>query len=38
MQNILIIKTGAAGDVVRTTSLLNILKGNIYWIVDEKTN
>ena len=27
MQNILIIKTGAAGDVVRTTSLLNILKG-----------
>ena len=36
MQNILIIKTGAAGDVVRTTSLLNILKGNIYWIVDPK--
>jgi heptosyltransferase II len=36
MQNILIIKTGAAGDVVRTTSLLNVLKGNIYWIVDTK--
>ncbi|MBL7740196.1 MAG: hypothetical protein JNK14_13350 [Chitinophagaceae bacterium] len=32
MENILIIKTGAAGDVVRTTSLLNVLQGNIYWI------
>jgi heptosyltransferase II len=32
MENILIIKTGAAGDVVRTTSLLNVLKGNIYWV------
>ena len=36
MQNTLIIKTGAAGDVVRTTCLLNILSGNIYWIVDPK--
>jgi heptosyltransferase-2 len=34
--NILIIKTGAAGDVVRTTSLLNVLEGNIYWVVAEK--
>jgi len=33
---ILIIKTGAAGDVVRTTSILNILEGNVYWHVDEK--
>jgi heptosyltransferase II len=32
MDNILIIKTGAAGDVVRTTSLLNILQGNVYWV------
>lgn len=32
MENILIIKTGAAGDVVRTTSLLNVLEGNIYWV------
>lgn len=32
MENILIIKTGAAGDVVRTTSLLNALQGNIYWV------
>lgn len=32
MKNILIIKTGAAGDVVRTTSLLNALEGNIYWV------
>jgi heptosyltransferase-2 len=32
MGNILIIKTGAAGDVVRTTSLLNVLEGNIYWV------
>ncbi len=38
MQNNLIIKTGAAGDVVRTTSLLNILKGNIYWVVDSKNS
>jgi heptosyltransferase II len=32
MENRLIIKTGAAGDVVRTTSLLNVLEGNIYWV------
>src|SRR5689334_11799989 len=36
MQNILIIKTGAAGDVVRTTSLLNVLTGNVYWITDKR--
>ena len=32
MENTLIIKTGAAGDVVRTTSLLNVITGNIYWV------
>jgi heptosyltransferase II len=37
MENILIIKTGAIGDVVRTTSLLNVLKGNIYWITAEES-
>jgi heptosyltransferase-2 len=36
MENTLIIKTGAAGDVVRTTSLLNVLDGNIYWITANK--
>ena len=36
MKKILIIKTGAAGDVVRTTVLLNALPGKIKWIVDEK--
>jgi heptosyltransferase-2 len=36
MENTLIIKTGAAGDVVRTTSLLNVLSGNIYWITANK--
>jgi heptosyltransferase II len=36
VQKILIIKTGAAGDVVRTTSLLNVLHGNVHWIVDPK--
>ena len=36
VQKILIIKTGAAGDVVRTTSLLNVLQGDIHWLVDPK--
>jgi heptosyltransferase-2 len=31
----LIIKRGAAGDVVRTTPLLHILGGQIYWVTDE---
>ena len=31
-QNILIIKATASGDVLRTTILLHILKGNIFWI------
>lgn len=32
MENILIIKTNATGDVLRTTVLLHILKGKIFWI------
>lgn len=32
MQKILIIKLGALGDVVRTTPLLRVLKGEITWI------
>jgi heptosyltransferase-2 len=32
MQNTLIIKTAAAGDVVRTTTLLNVFEGTIYWV------
>ena len=32
---ILIIKLGAAGDVVRTTSLLNILNGEVYWLTSD---
>lgn len=32
MENILIIKTNASGDVLRTTVLLHLLKGNIFWI------
>ena len=30
--NILIIKLGALGDVVRTTPLLRVLNGNIFWV------
>jgi heptosyltransferase-2 len=36
MEKVLIIKTGAAGDVVRTTSLLNVLNADIYWVADPK--
>jgi len=36
MGKIAIIKTGAAGDVVRTTSLLRILDGDIFWITADK--
>lgn len=32
---ILIVKLGAAGDVVRTTVLLRILRGDIYWLTSE---
>lgn len=33
---ILIIKLGASGDVVRTTTLLNKLPGDIYWITSDE--
>lgn len=36
MTKILLIKTGAAGDVVRTTVLLNVLQGAITWVIDSK--
>lgn len=36
MDKILLIKTGAAGDVVRTTTLLNSLPGQITWVVDKR--
>lgn len=32
MKNILIIKTNASGDVLRTTVLLHFLKGHIFWL------
>jgi heptosyltransferase-2 len=34
MTKILLIKTGAAGDVVRTTVLLNVLQGAVTWVID----
>lgn len=34
----LIIKRGATGDVVRTTSLLHKLEGDIYWVTDENNS
>lgn len=36
MTKILLIKTGAAGDVVRTTVLLNALNGAITWVIDKR--
>ncbi|AEV98521.1 hypothetical protein A4D02_21785 [Niastella koreensis] len=36
MTKILLIKTGAAGDVVRTTVLLNVLQGAVTWVIDSK--
>lgn len=32
MERILVIKIGASGDVVRTTPLLHILKGEVTWV------
>ncbi len=32
MAKTLIIKTGATGDVIRTTVLLHIIKGEVYWL------
>lgn len=36
MKKILLIKTGAAGDVVRTTVLLRTLQGQITWLIDDR--
>ncbi|THU30437.1 glycosyltransferase family 9 protein [Niastella caeni] len=36
MTKILLIKTGAAGDVVRTTVLLNALQGAVTWVIDSR--
>lgn len=36
MTKILLIKTGAAGDVVRTTVLLNALEGAFTWVIDSR--
>jgi heptosyltransferase-2 len=33
---ILIMKLGATGDVVRTTSLLHVLTGEIHWLTDDR--
>ena len=34
-RKILIIKLGATGDVVRTTTLLHVLEGEIYWLTSD---
>lgn len=36
MKKTLLIKTGAAGDVVRTTTLLNVLEGAVTWVIDNR--
>jgi heptosyltransferase-2 len=36
MKNILICKIRALGDVVRTTPILRVLKGNIFWITSKE--
>jgi heptosyltransferase-2 len=36
MKKTLLIKTGAAGDVVRTTALLNVLEGPVTWVIDNR--
>src|SRR4249920_2616670 len=34
MKKTLIIKTGATGDVIRTTVLLHILEGEVFWLTN----
>jgi heptosyltransferase-2 len=34
--NILIMKLGASGDVIRTTPLLRVLPGEIHWLTDDR--
>lgn len=36
MFNTLIIKLGAMGDVLRTTPLLRVINGNVYWIMQKE--
>lgn len=36
MPKILLIKTGAAGDIVRSTVLLNVLAGPVTWVIDDR--
>jgi heptosyltransferase-2 len=36
MKKILIVKLGALGDVVRTTPILRVLRGNIFWITSKE--
>jgi len=36
MSNILICKTGALGDVVRTTPILRVINGNIFWLTSKE--
>lgn len=36
MKKILIVKIGALGDLVRTTPILRVLKGNIFWITSKE--
>ena len=36
MLNTLIIKLGAMGDVLRTTPLLRVISGNVYWITQKE--
>jgi len=36
LEKILVIKTGAGGDVVRTSVLLNALAGKVTWLTEEK--
>jgi len=36
VSNILICKTGALGDVVRTTPILRVINGNIFWLTSKE--
>jgi hypothetical protein len=36
MSNILICKTSALGDVVRTTPILRVINGNIFWLTSKE--
>ena len=38
VSNILICKTGALGDVVRTTPILRVINGNIFWLTSKEAS